>query len=434
MSHPRFIKDPRFAGNLQRLRHPNNSTNWLYIARAWAVVAATLAGAISFFVWRSGAGLTWLLDIPVAAVAIGIIGACQHQLAGLGHEGSHYALFRHRVLNDVISDVICMFPIFTTTNAYREQHLSHHKYVNDPIRDPDEHQLHTSGHKYDFPKTRRELFRLSLKMLLPSKQIRYTLGRMRAAATKQDYRGTHDEHGERQQVGRLPMQIGLLSLAIQIALVTTFVMRANATLLAIVPLALMAANVTLVACLPGRLFRGGAFYSAIRAPWSIAMRQAFLHSMVIGLGCGAHLYGGRVVGWFFLLWAAPLFTSFSMFMMMRQLVQHANADRGWLTNTRNFFVNPLARFAVFPIGQDVHLVHHMFASVPHYNLNELHDVMMEYPEYAEQTVEVQGYIHPPAAHPAGPTVVDVLSTPPTLSTDNTPFIDYSVDEAGRKAA
>ncbi len=61
-----------------------------------------------------------------------------------------------------------------------------------------------------------------------------------------------------------------------------------------------------------------------------------------------------------LLWLVPLFTSFSFFMILRQLVQHGNGDRGKLTNTRTFLLAPLINFAVFPMGQDYHLPHHLY--------------------------------------------------------------------------
>ncbi len=84
---------------------------------------------------------------------------------------------------------------------------------------------------------------------------------------------------------------------------------------------------------------------------------------------------------YLLLWALPIFTSFSFFMILRQLVQHGNGDRGWLTNTRVFFVNRLINYAVFPMGQDYHLPHHIFASVPHYRLRELHEFLLQCVEY-----------------------------------------------------
>jgi fatty acid desaturase len=112
--------------------------------------------------------------------------------------------------------------------------------------------------------------------------------------------------------------------------------------------------------------------------------------------------------YYFLLWLVPIFTSFSFFMILRQLVQHGNADRGWLTNTRIFFVSQFIRFSVFPMGQDFHLPHHLFASVPHYRLRRLHEALLEYPEYRQQAVEVHGYFASPERPQEHPTVLDVL--------------------------
>ena len=105
----------------------------------------------------------------------------------------------------------------------------------------------------------------------------------------------------------------------------------------------------------------------------------------------------QLAGWgpawtyFALLWMVPLFTTFPLFMILRQWVQHGNADRGRYTNTRVFLVGPLVRYAVFPWGMDYHLPHHLMASVPHYNLKKLHEFMLRDPEYREKGVIVEGY-------------------------------------------
>ena len=104
----------------------------------------------------------------------------------------------------------------------------------------------------------------------------------------------------------------------------------------------------------------------------------------------------------------PIFTSFAFFMILRQLVQHGNGDRGWLTNTRVFAVGRVINFAVFPMGQDYHLPHHLFASVPHYRLKALHAALSQCAEYRAQAVEVEGYFLPYERPPTKPTVLDVL--------------------------
>src|SRR5262249_1978739 len=44
---------------------------------------------------------------------------------------------RNKLLNDLVADLFCMFPVFGTVHFYRVFHLAHHQYTNDPDRDPD---------------------------------------------------------------------------------------------------------------------------------------------------------------------------------------------------------------------------------------------------------------------------------------------------------
>jgi fatty acid desaturase len=84
------------------------------------------------------------------------------------------------------------------------------------------------------------------------------------------------------------------------------------------------------------------------------------------------------------LWILPLMTVFAFLMALREGLQHGGADRGRLTSSRVFLVGPLLRFAVFPLGMDYHLPHHLFPMVPHYRLRELHELLTENEGYREQ--------------------------------------------------
>jgi hypothetical protein len=115
-------------------------------------------------------------------------------------------------------------------------------------------------------------------------------------------------------------------------------------------------------------------------------------------------------------------------MVLRQIVQHGNGDRGWMTNSRVFRCHPLINFAVFPMGQDYHLPHHMFATVPHYRLKELHEVLLGYPDYRSQATVVEGYFWPKGPPPSNPTVVDVLGPAYAPQQFRDVYIDNSVLE------
>jgi hypothetical protein len=113
-------------------------------------------------------------------------------------------------------------------------------------------------------------------------------------------------------------------------------------------------------------------------------------------------------------------------MVLRQIVQHGNGDRGWYTNSRVFVCHPIINFAVFPLGQDYHLPHHMFSTIPHYRLRELHETLAQYPEYCERATVVEGYIWPREIPPTRPTVVDVLGPEYAPREFGDVYIDNSV--------
>src|SRR5580692_10746277 len=149
------LNSPEVQRRVNALRTIDNVTNWFYLVREWLLLGSILALTISFYINYEAWGLAWAWNVPVTLLAIILIGACQHRLTNMTHEASHYMLFRNRLLNDLVSDWLCMFPMLSSTHHYRLQHLAHHQYVNDPDRDPDVSQLQTSGHWLKFPIPRR---------------------------------------------------------------------------------------------------------------------------------------------------------------------------------------------------------------------------------------------------------------------------------------
>src|SRR5207248_2594650 len=150
-SRVKSLADPAFKAELQRLRQTDNVTNWYYILRTYLYLAVVIGGAVAAFEAIRLDRLIWWWGIPVALFVIVLVGAGQHQLSGLAHEGVHHVLFRNRWLNDLASDLLTMFPVFGTTHHYRLPHLAHHQFVNDPDRDHDVSQLRTAGHWLHFP-------------------------------------------------------------------------------------------------------------------------------------------------------------------------------------------------------------------------------------------------------------------------------------------
>jgi len=143
------LKGPELKAALQELLKTGNFTNWYYLLRTYLYLALVIGGTVWFFDFQMNSGISFWWNLPVTLAAIVLIGAGQHQLSGLAHQGVHHTLFRQRRLNDIASDLFTMFPLYSSTHHYRLQH--YHQFVNDPDRDPDIPQLKTSGHWLDFP-------------------------------------------------------------------------------------------------------------------------------------------------------------------------------------------------------------------------------------------------------------------------------------------
>ncbi len=406
---PRERPSRQTAEEIKALKARDNLTNWIYLARIYLVIAVSIAGAIYLDHLAMSGQIAWWWSIPVTVLAVIAVGASQHQFGGAVHEGTHYILFANRKLNELASDWLAAFAILTTTFHFRLHHLAHHQFVNDPERDPDISQLHDSNHWLDFPITHVEMLVKLLKQLWLPNLIRYTLTRARYSAM-----GGGDHHSPYQlpdqPPAHWPLRAGLLFMVGTPAVIVPMTLNGNwLALYAVLP-AMWAATVALLALLPERLYMHTRLDRVISHKLTAIGRVTHL-AILFAFVSFAQLEGwayGAAWSYFALLWVLPVFTTFPLFMILRQWVQHGNADRGRYTNTRVFLAGPFVRYAVFPWGMDYHLPHHMIASVPHYSLKKLHEVMLRDPEYSEKGVIVEGYLGSGENAHGHPTALGVL--------------------------
>lgn len=406
-AHARNRRTARYSVNeINALKARDNWTNWRYLAMNWAIIS----GAIGLAIWgeaqvqAAGYSPFWL--IPIAAVTIIIIGASQHQLGGAVHEATHFYLFKNRTLNEAASDWLAAFPIYTSTHHFRLHHLSHHQFVNDPERDPNFAQAEQSGHWLDFPLTHFEMAKGLLRLLWIPNLISYTLARARYSALGLG----ENPYGDPKRPGHW------LTAAIGIAFAGLVPLVMSAMLLTGV-----SAPITLATL--AALYAGGmAFYLTIPVSWYqgsriepvfsnrilFSTRLTFLAILYASLTAIDLTGYQKAWSYFALYWVLPLFTTFPVFMMLREWLQHGNADRGKMTNSRVFMTGPIFNYAVMPWGMDYHLPHHLMSSVPHYNLRKLHELLLRDPEYAEKGVIVEGLVGPADPHTGRPTALGVL--------------------------
>ena len=417
------LADPALKALLQDLRRTDNVTNWFHLLGVYLYLAAVIGLAVWFFENRETPELLWWWNLPVAIAAIGLVGAGQHRLSGLAHEGSHHILFRGRYLNDLAADLLTMFPLFSSIYHYRLQHLAHHQFVNDPDRDPDVSQLQTSGHWLDFPVPKRGVVIAFLKQLWFPRLIRFMRVRAQYNATGTD-KNPYMLKGKKPSKGAV--RVGIMYLLAMIATLTAFFYLVDDVLpLILVPLGMWLVVSFVFLRLPNEKYHQSRLHPVIHARYTSILRVGYITAIFTTVTVLTKLTGAPAVGYYGVLWLVPLFTSFAFFMILRQIVQHGNGGRGWLTNTRTFLVGSLIRFSVFPMGQDYHLPHHLYATVPHYRLKRLHAALMECAEYREQAVVVEGYFLPPHHPKSNPTVLDVLG-PEFAPLTRSVYIDESV--------
>lgn len=114
----------------------------LAMAFDWMIIATTILFCIQYF-----NPLSYFF-------AVIIIGARMHALAILMHDATHYRFLKNRKWNDLITNLLTMYPLFTTIEQYRDNHMRHHRHLNTE-HDPD-WVAKLGKREFRFPKTKRE--------------------------------------------------------------------------------------------------------------------------------------------------------------------------------------------------------------------------------------------------------------------------------------
>jgi fatty acid desaturase len=120
-----------------------------HIIGEWLLIVGTISLVQRF----------WSPWLYIAAVAF--IGARQHALMILMHDGVHRRLFCDRRVNDWVSEIVLAWPNLVSARAYRRNHFAHHRYLNTP-QDPD-WARRQGDNAWLFPKKASELAKLMLR-------------------------------------------------------------------------------------------------------------------------------------------------------------------------------------------------------------------------------------------------------------------------------
>lgn len=104
-----------------------------------------------------------------------------------------------------------------------------------------------------------------------------------------------------------------------------------------------------------------------RNMWKYALFQAALLGVLAASGHA----------WLYLAWLAAYFSSYSLYMRIRSMAEHActEATSDMLRNTRSTRAGWLARASVAPLRVNFHIEHHLMPAVPYFRLPAMHALL-----------------------------------------------------------
>lgn len=114
----------------------------LAMAGDWAIILGTAFLCATYF------------NPVLYVLAVLIIGARMHALAILMHDASHFRFLRNKKKNDLVTNLFSMYPLFSSIEQYRDNHLRHHRHLNTD-EDPDWF-IKLGRKEFTFPKSKRE--------------------------------------------------------------------------------------------------------------------------------------------------------------------------------------------------------------------------------------------------------------------------------------
>lgn len=279
----------------ETIRRLSKLRPWISVAHVvleWMLIAVAIWASYNLFRWNLYVGCVGY----VAAWAW--IGARQHALATLMHEGAHFRLFPHKGCNDLFAELFTAWPIGVSVRAYRQHHFAHHR---SPNTDDDPDWILRDDHDWEFPKSRAGLAKIFLFDAL-GLNIRHHI--------RFFHRYLHPS-------GR-----------------------------------------------PTRLDVVGWTYSA-----TLVVVLTYFSLWPV----------------FLAYWVVPLLTSLKAVLRMRTIAEHYGVEYDHpFRQTRTTYPGLLGRILIGPKHIGLHLDHHLYPSVPFYNLPELHRELLRQETFQSQ--------------------------------------------------
>jgi fatty acid desaturase len=244
-----------------------------------------------------------------------LIAARQHSLGGLVHDSLHYRFCKNKTINDLISQLFMVFPIWGSLYDYRFRHSIHHKETNTE-NDPD--YINKKDHpEYQF--TQRKIY--FLKNI-----FKHLFG---------------------------------------IHLICNFVDR----------------NKTWEDKI--KYFRKGmsAFRRVEGITYRTSYKEKFFMFVFNFILLGFLFFQGWLV-YYLIYWVLPFVIYLPFLIRIRSIVEHFGVIKTDIEASRNMYPQWWDElFLGFSWNSSYHLDHHLYPSVPTYNVRKLHKILLQNKEY-----------------------------------------------------
>jgi fatty acid desaturase len=124
----------------------------------------------------------------------------------------------------------------------------------------------------------------------------------------------------------------------------------------------------------------------------VADMSAFAIFWSVLLLGGIWMWGSTAILWFVLYWLVPYCTFTQVFFRLRGAIEHGNVPdpQNPYQQTRTYFIHPVASFFFAPKQVNYHLEHHLYPSVPFYNLPRLH-AKLQQAVYLQETAYCEDF-------------------------------------------
>ena len=93
-----------------------------------------------------------------------------------------------------------------------------------------------------------------------------------------------------------------------------------------------------------------------------------------------------------LFWIIPYATLYQTLNRIRLSTEHFNITDVNLFKTRSVIPSVIEKFFFTPYNLGYHVEHHLYPSVPFYNLPKLHEILMKKADYKENVIVHTSYI------------------------------------------